>query len=312
MRLKGEMLMVAAVVTVLLVIGGVEVNPGPQNSGNMNWEDVEVIRKVVKEVVEELCPFEQLKRMIQEHVKEHARTRRWIEENTNEVKGKMESSERERLLPVGSYENLIYETPVESEEDLLARDMAAAHVGGPGIDDRVYENMIHAADCPRIVSRAGWGAKRPWIVEYMVIPVEYVVIAHTVTQPCNSASTCADIMVNIQTHHMNLSWGDIGYSFVVGGDGNVYEGRGWHKVGAHTKGFNKKGLGIALIGEFSDEIPSRIQLDALKNLLKCGVELGELSEDFKLLGHRQLIATKSPGLALYQEIQTWPEWVEEL
>jgi len=37
----------------------------------------------------------------------------------------------------------------------------------------------------------------------------------------------------------------------VGGDGNVYEGRGWHQVGAHTYGFNKKSVGIALIGEFS-------------------------------------------------------------
>ncbi|XP_068084439.1 outer dense fiber protein 2 [Anabrus simplex] len=46
--------------------------------------------------------------------------------------------------PVHSPKNmktLIYETPVESNEDLLARVMAAADVGGPGIDDRVYENM---------------------------------------------------------------------------------------------------------------------------------------------------------------------------
>jgi hypothetical protein len=38
---------------------------------------------------------------------------------------------------------------------------------------------------------------------------------------------------------------------LVGGDGNVYEGRGWHKVGAHTYGFNKRSVGIALIGEFT-------------------------------------------------------------
>jgi hypothetical protein len=37
----------------------------------------------------------------------------------------------------------------------------------------------------------------------------------------------------------------------VGGDGEVYEGRGWHQVGAHTYGFNRKSVGIAVIGEFS-------------------------------------------------------------
>jgi peptidoglycan recognition protein len=29
-------------------------------------------------------------------------------------------------------------------------------------------------------------------------------------------------------------WSDIGYNFIVGEDGNVYEGRGWTKVGAHA------------------------------------------------------------------------------
>lgn len=32
------------------------------------------------------------------------------------------------------------------------------------------------------------------------------------------------------------NWDDIGYNFLVGGDGEVYEGRGWDKQGAHTKG----------------------------------------------------------------------------
>ena len=38
--------------------------------------------------------------------------------------------------------SFIYETPVDSEEDLLARVMAAADVGLPSIGDRVYENMV--------------------------------------------------------------------------------------------------------------------------------------------------------------------------
>lgn len=38
-------------------------------------------------------------------------------------------------------------------------------------------------------------------------------------------------------------WWDIGYSFMIGEDGNVYEGRGWDEVGAHTYGYNSVGLG---------------------------------------------------------------------
>ncbi|KAJ8885964.1 hypothetical protein PR048_012170 [Dryococelus australis] len=42
----------------------------------------------------------------------------------------------------GHIKGVIYETPVESEEDLLARIMAAADLGLPGIGDRVYQKMV--------------------------------------------------------------------------------------------------------------------------------------------------------------------------
>lgn len=40
------------------------------------------------------------------------------------------------------------------------------------------------------------------------------------------------------------------FSFLIGGDGKVYEGVGFHKVGAHTRGYNTRSLGIAFIGNF--------------------------------------------------------------
>jgi hypothetical protein len=56
----------------------------------------------------------------------------------------------------------------------------------------------------------------------------------------------------------------------VGGDGNVYEGRGWHQVGAHTYGFNKRSVGIALIGEFSGKYNIHFSVNA-KILLRQSV-----------------------------------------
>lgn len=37
---------------------------------------------------------------------------------------------------------------------------------------------------------------------------------------------------------------------MVGGDGYIYEGRGWGKEGAYAKGYNKKSVGIGFIGIF--------------------------------------------------------------
>lgn len=43
------------------------------------------------------------------------------------------------------------------------------------------------------------------------------------------------------------------FSFLVGGDGRVYEGTGWHKEGAHTYGYNNRSIGIGVIGNFTGE-----------------------------------------------------------
>ena len=40
------------------------------------------------------------------------------------------------------------------------------------------------------------------------------------------------------------------YSFMVGGDGSIYEGTGWTMEGSHTYGYNKKSIAIAFIGNF--------------------------------------------------------------
>lgn len=44
------------------------------------------------------------------------------------------------------------------------------------------------------------------------------------------------------------------FRFLVGGDGNVYEGRGWNKTGAHSPGYNDISIGICLIGNFMGKL----------------------------------------------------------
>lgn len=56
------------------------------------------------------------------------------------------------------------------------------------------------------------------------------------------------------------------FSFLVGGDGTVYEGRGWGVVGAHTKGNNHDSLGIAFMGNFNSK-HATISILAARKLL---------------------------------------------
>jgi N-acetylmuramoyl-L-alanine amidase len=87
--------------------------------------------------------------------------------------------------------------------------------------------LLHKA-CPTIVSRAEWGARAPsTTLSNLPNPVTYAVIHHSAGAPCTTKASCITTVKNIQTYHMNTNgWSDIGYNFLVGEDGNVYEGRG--------------------------------------------------------------------------------------
>lgn len=103
-------------------------------------------------------------------------------------------------------------------------------------------------------------------------------------------------------------WTDIGYSFLAGEDGNIYEGRGWNTVGAHTKGYNSISLAVSFIGNYMQRIPNSKAISAAKNLISCGVGQKYLSTDYDLLGHRDVGQTDCPGDALYKYIRTWPHY----
>ncbi|KAJ3643927.1 hypothetical protein Zmor_026608 [Zophobas morio] len=163
--------------------------------------------------------------------------------------------------------------------------------------------------CPDIISKKRWDARTALEVDYVIIPIDNVVVHHTVTSSCDYEDDCASLLRNIQNFHMEeLEFHDIGYNFMVGGDGRIYEGAGWHKVGAHTRGYNTRSLGLAFIGNFTTQLPSKKQLQCAKDFLKCGVVLGELSKEYKLFAARQVSSTASPGLKLYRELQNWPHF----
>lgn len=67
-------------------------------------------------------------------------------------------------------------------------------------------------------------------------------------------------------------WADIGYNFLVGEDGHIYEGRGWETLGAHTGEWNPVSFGICVMGTFFDFAPNQLAIDAVKQLMQCGVD----------------------------------------
>jgi N-acetylmuramoyl-L-alanine amidase len=166
--------------------------------------------------------------------------------------------------------------------------------------------------CPnlRVARRWDWNArpgKRPGTPLYSI--PRQVVIHHSVTAECHSDSACKQSVKNFQGMHMNGNgWNDIGYSFMIGGNGLILEGRGYFTQGAHAGNtwVNKNSIGINLVGNFEyGKSPSDAQVTAAKDLIACLVKAGRLRSDYILRGHRNVKATACPGKNLYKLLPGW-------
>lgn len=154
----------------------------------------------------------------------------------------------------------------------------------------------------KIFSRSEWGARPPKSVTLISnLPTPESWIHHSAGVPGSDEKA---YMRSIQNYHMNHNkWSDIGYSFMVFPSGNIYEGRGWGVVGAHTQGHNSKSHGICFAGNFQNTSPTIAALDACRWLISEGQDKGYIKKGTQPTGgHRDVDSTACPGNLLYAKL----------
>lgn len=154
-------------------------------------------------------------------------------------------------------------------------------------------------------TRAAWGARNASSPGGTTVALERrdEFMAHYSTGEELGREDCAQWVREIQAFHMGpqRGWADIGYNFLVCKHGDVFEGRGWHKAGAHCPDHNTRAIGVCYLG---NDDPASVDLtDAAKAAYvwlhkegegKCG--------PLKKLGHRDGKATTCPGDEIYRWI----------
>lgn len=89
-----------------------------------------------------------------------------------------------------------------------------------------------------------------------------------------------------ERHHvLTNDWAALGYSWAVTDD-QIYEGRGWWRVGAHTFGRNAVAYGIVLVGDYSSRRPSQSMIENVATVIRHGVAVGALSRKVLTGGHQ--------------------------
>ena len=104
----------------------------------------------------------------------------------------------------------------------------------------------------RILEPAGWILV--WVTIMIALALTYIEKSDAQTEPIKWRG----IVVHItdSTHmtkeecdawHRERGWDSCGYSFVIDDSGDIYEARGFDKIGAHTLGRNEQYLGLAFV-----------------------------------------------------------------
>lgn len=124
-----------------------------------------------------------------------------------------------------------------------------------------------------IMSRLGWRAAPRRGSNSSHAPYR-VTVHHTQGKQAMNEAETAQAVKNIQHYHMvgrgregKDNFEDIGYHFLVAGDGRVVEGRRAEYLGAHAGGANDGNIGVAMMGDFNKIRPTNAQIESLTRLV---------------------------------------------
>lgn len=158
------------------------------------------------------------------------------------------------------------------------------------------------------VSRSGWNAKKAnGKIPLLHHPVDLVIVAHTATHSCTTLKHCSEMVQGIQNYHLQQGLADIAYNFLIGGDGNVYVGRGWDL----TNSIRNQSVSVSFIGNFLNDELSDNMIDAIDDLLVEGVNREKLSEEYRIVCHNQTAPTLSPGVNVFKIVKKWFHYIPD-
>lgn len=158
-----------------------------------------------------------------------------------------------------------------------------------------------------VVKRAEWGARA---VSCSGSHTPNRMTVHHTDTPTNDSLTVPARVRQIQSFHIDTrQWCDIGYHFLAGQDGKIYQGRVESLIGAHVTSNNTGNMGISFIGAYSAAGPSEAMMKEAARIMKvASQEYAIALNTANVKGHRDYGGgTECPGDALYGRL---PELIE--
>ncbi|MCI0557324.1 MAG: peptidoglycan recognition protein family protein [Nitrososphaera sp.] len=123
---------------------------------------------------------------------------------------------------------------------------------------------------------------------------EKIIVHHTAAVLPNPQFNAIDEWHRQRSFPKSLLGFYVGYHYVIEKDGTVKQARGDGEIGAHTIGHNLTSIGIAMVGDFGKEMPTKEQIKELGNLL---IQLTKKHSihPLNIFPHKAMSATSCPG-----------------
>jgi LysM repeat protein len=151
----------------------------------------------------------------------------------------------------------------------------------------------------QLVHRADWTNVQVKGNNTAMDGVSRITVHHTGEHPGLEGVPEVEVLRRIEHYHQHeRGWAAIGYHYIVGKGGRVYEGRPVRYQGAHVSGANEHNLGISVVGDYMAKLPNATQLGALDAFLTDS-RLRFRVPKSRVYGHRELGQSQCPGDALF-------------
>lgn len=180
-----------------------------------------------------------------------------------------------------------------SRGELVKRLQAALNLVQDGIFGAITEEAVKAFQKAHGLVPDGIVGEKTWAI---IVPNESSlhvsrrtinrIIVHCTATPEGRVET----VESVRRMHKAKGWADIGYHYLIGLNGERWNGRNVNLVGAHCEGYNTNSIGVCYVGGCDKNMKAKDtrtdkQKAALIALLK---DLRKLYPKAKIVSHRDL------------------------
>lgn len=176
-------------------------------------------------------------------------------------------------------------------------------------ETQIVSRVTSRGESP-LKTRRMWGATEPKSgIPKLKQPNKRIIVAQTTGKSCHE--DCPARVREIQRRHSKLK--DIPFNFLIGGDGEIYEGRGFEFEGQHTANnatsFNNIWICVAFIGTFdgSNNQPTSEQIKAFHKFIDYHFGF-EIQTDYKIFLQDQLLKQTVNSDSLYDVVKDFDKF----